>query len=94
MKPAFNTGDTVLLYSSYVPQGRIKKLSYQWEGPFMILDVFNNGMNYKIQRLNNRKNNFLQLNNNATPKVVNASRLKRYFRRPVPSSRPSPELLL
>jgi hypothetical protein len=67
MKPAFYTGDTVLLYSSYVPQGKMKKLSYQWEGPFMILDVFNNGMNYKIQRLNNRKNNLLQLNNNATP---------------------------
>ena len=72
--PPFKSGDLVM---HYIPiKGRTKKLAHKWHGPFIVLDVFNNGMNYKIHRVHSRTYTLL---NYAASKVVNASRLKRYY---------------
>ena len=72
--PRFKSGDLVM---HYIPiRGRMKKLGYKWQGPYIILDVFNNGINYKIHQVHNRTYTLLH---NATSKVVNASRLKKYY---------------
>jgi hypothetical protein len=78
---AYQPGDLVMQYVPRVGTGRTKKLAYLWQGPFMVLDVFNNGLNYRIHRVSNR----LQLVNNAASRVVNVNRLKKYY---PPSSSP------
>lgn len=74
--PTFQPGDLVLHYVPVVSQKKTKKLSYLWQGPYMILDIFNGGFNYKVHRVNT--NNY-QLISNAASKVVNANRLKKYY---------------
>jgi hypothetical protein len=74
--PKFQPGDLVLHYVPIATQGRMKKLSYLWQGPYMVLDIFNNGINYKVHRVNTRN---YQLINQAAPNIVNASRLKKYY---------------
>ena len=42
----------------------------------MVLDIFNNGLNYCIHRVSSNRH---QLINNAASKVTNVSRLKKYY---------------
>lgn len=74
--PTFKTGDLVLHYVPVPTQGKSKKLSYLWQGPYMVLDIFNNGLNYRIHRVSS---NHHQLINHAASKVTNVSRLKKYY---------------
>jgi hypothetical protein len=75
-QPRFVPGDLVLHYVPRVPRGKMKKLSYLWQGPYMVLEVFSNGINYKVHRVNS---NNLKLNNHAASKIVNAHSLKKYY---------------
>ena len=44
----FNVGDLVILYTSVVPRGYLKKLHRQWSGPFKILKKISD-VTYRIQ---------------------------------------------
>ena len=74
--PQFQSGDLVLHYVPKAPRGKMQKLSYLWQGPYMILDVFNNGFNYKVRRVNTHN---YQLIHNGADKIVNGNRLKKYY---------------
>jgi hypothetical protein len=73
--PMFKSGDLVLHYVPMPIPGRSKKLVYQWQGPYMVLDVFNNGLNYRIHRVAGPNNHLIS---HAASKVANVSRLKKY----------------
>ena len=49
--PVFKTSELVMHHVPAVEKGRTKKLAYLWEGPFMIVDIFNNGLNYRFIEL-------------------------------------------
>ena len=73
----FEIGEKVLRWRPQLknPKGKSKKLSKQWEGPFIIVDKQERHNTYAIVPVNSKGN--LAAVHKAT--VCQASRLKRYY---------------
>ena len=50
----FKVGDSVMLYTLFIPRGRCKKLHCPWSGPYVILKKLSE-VTYKIQRCHSRR---------------------------------------
>lgn len=73
--PHYAVGSQVLLYTPTVKPKTVKKLTALWTGPFQVLEMLSNKLNYRIQRVN--KNG--QIVRTAKSLLVHVSRLKRYY---------------
>jgi transposase InsO family protein len=67
-KVDFNVGEVVLVLKRHVKKGHVKKLTHLWRGPYVVINKFNNQINYEVQLLKSRKDKH----------VVHASNMKRY----------------
>ena len=50
----FKVGDSVMLYTPFIPRGRCKKLHCPWSGPYVILKKLSE-VTYRIQRCHSRR---------------------------------------
>ena len=50
----FKVGDSVMLYTLFIPRGRCKKLHCPWSGPYVILKKLSE-VTYRIQRCHSRR---------------------------------------
>ena len=66
----FKVGEYVIYFRGYKAFGRKGKLTSKWEGPYRIMEVFNEGLNYRIKH---------QTNGNET--VTNIHKLRKYYQR-------------
>jgi hypothetical protein len=67
-KVDFTVGEVVLVLKRHVKKGHVKKLTHLWRGPYVVINKFNNQINYEVQLLKSRKDKH----------VVHASNMKRY----------------
>jgi hypothetical protein len=67
-KVDFNIGEVVLVLKRHVKKGLVKKLTHLWRGPYVVINRFNNLINYEVQLLKSGKDKH----------VVHASNMKRY----------------
>ena len=58
----FNVGDNVLVLDTTTKVGVNKKLSYQWKGPYLVLEKINN-VNYKLKAYAKRRKIIIQHQN-------------------------------
>jgi hypothetical protein len=72
--PFYQVGSKVMLYTPAIQQGRVKKLAALWQGPFEVIEILNNKLNYRIHKLNKRG----QKINTMKSLLVHVSRLKPY----------------
>jgi hypothetical protein len=72
--PHYAVGSLVLLYTPAIKPKTVKKLTALWTGPFEVLEILDNKLNYRIQRVN--KNG--QKIRTAKSLLVHVSRLKQY----------------
>ena len=67
-KVDFNVGEVVLVLKGHVKKGHVKKLTHLWRGPYVVINKFDNQINYEVQQLKSGKDKH----------VVHASNMKRY----------------
>ena len=68
-KVDFNVGEVVLVLKRHVKKGHVKKLTHLWRGPYVVINKFDNQINYEVQQLKSGKDKH----------VVHASNMKRYI---------------
>ena len=73
--PRFPVDSKVWLHSPVVPKGLTRKLMSPWTGPFQVVDVYPNLVNYKLHPLDKRG----QLIANAKGRLVHIGRLKPWY---------------
>ena len=75
--PSFDIGDLVMLDISKIKPkaGRTKKLTAYWQGPYQIIECYNNRLNYKLQKLDKRGRKI----NTARSMLVHVGRIKPYL---------------
>ena len=71
----FPVDSKVWLHSPVVPKGLTRKLMSPWTGPYQVVDVYPNLVNYKLHPLDKRG----QLIANAKSRLVHVSRLKPWY---------------
>ena len=64
----FDIGEVVLILKRYVKKGQVKKLTHLWKGPYVVVNKFNNQINYEVQLLKSGKDMH----------VIHASNMKRF----------------
>ena len=47
----FKIGDTVIFFRGYRAIGNKEKLKSKWEGPYRIIEIFNDGINFRLKKL-------------------------------------------
>ena len=73
--PLFPVDSKVWLHNPVVPKGLSRKLMSPWKGPFQVLDVYPNLVNYKLHPLDKRG----QLIPNAKSRLAHVARLKPWY---------------
>lgn len=74
--PQYAVGSLVLLYTPVVVVNTVKKLTALWRGPYQVLEIMPNRLNYRIQLVNKRGVLIMR----SKPLFVHVSRLKQYHR--------------
>jgi hypothetical protein len=74
--PCYPVGSLVLLYTPAIKEKSVKKLSALWQGPFKVIEILDNKLNYIIHRVNKKGEEI----KNAKNLLVHVSRLKEYKR--------------
>jgi hypothetical protein len=72
--PYYEVGSLVLLYTPSIRPKTVKKLTALWTGPFQVVNVLKNKLNYTIHRVNKSG----QMIKTAKSLLVHVSRLKQY----------------
>ena len=72
--PHYAVGSLVLLYTPTIKPKTVKKLTALWTGPFEVLEILDNKLNYRIQRVNKNGKKI----RSAKCLFVHVSRLKQY----------------
>src|SRR3954447_12218504 len=67
-KVDFTIGQVVLVLKRHVKIGHVKKLTHLWRGPYVVINKFDNQINYEIQLMKSGKDKH----------VAHASNMKRY----------------
>jgi transposase InsO family protein len=67
-KVDFTIGEVVLVLKRHVKKRHVKKLTHLWRGPYVVINRFDNQINYEVQQLKSGKDKH----------VVHVSNMKRY----------------
>ena len=73
--PSFTLGQLVLLFKPAVKQHTSRKLTARWTGPFKVVQVLDNRVNYYIQKCSHQG----ELSARNKPYLVHVSRIKQYI---------------
>jgi hypothetical protein len=71
----YHVGDQVMIYRPAVDTGTAKKLTALWQGPYEIVEVSNNRVNYKVTRLTKKGRKHL----NGKVKMVHVQLMKPFY---------------